>query len=71
MGVDVMNHQKNYSTPKAISIVLRVILIALIAFAIYAFSTARACKSWDVEYPMANAHISWQQTFYGIPVVRP
>ena len=66
-----MNHQKNYITPKAISIALRVILIALIAFAIYAFSTAKACKTWDVEYPMANAHVSWLQTFYCVPEVRP
>lgn len=21
-------------------------------------------KTWDIEIPMANAHVSWQQTFY-------
>ena len=22
-------------------------------------------ETWDVSYPIANAHVSWNQTFYG------
>ena len=62
-----MNNQKNCNTNKAVSIALRVILLALIAFAVWAFSTASAGKDWDVEYPMANAHIDWEQSFYPGP----
>ena len=64
-------NQKHFSKKSVFSKVLLAILIALIAFAVYAFSTARAKNDWDVEFPLANAHISWQQTFYGIPEVRP
>jgi hypothetical protein len=46
---------------KAVSITLRIILIALIIFAVYAISTAQAKKTWDVEYPMTNQHIEWRQ----------
>ena len=46
---------------KALSITLRVILIALIAFAIYTITTTYAEKTWDVEYPMTNQKIEWRQ----------
>jgi len=45
---------------KALSITLRVILIALIGLAIYAFATTYAEKTWDVEYPMTNQKIEWR-----------
>ena len=45
---------------KALSITLRIILIALIAFAIYTITTTYAEKTWDVEYPMTNQKIEWR-----------
>jgi len=47
---------------KAVRITLRIILIGLIIFAAYTFSTAQAKKTWDAEYPMTNQHIEWRQT---------
>ena len=44
----------------AVRISLRIILIALIIFAVYAVSTAQAKKTWDAEYPMTNQHIEWR-----------
>ena len=44
---------------------LIVILIALVGFAVWAFSSAYAGKTpWDVEYPMVNVHIDWLPTFH-------
>ena len=59
-----MKHHRHYSKEKAVSIVLRIILAALVVFAIYTVSTAVALKSWDVEYPMANARIEWTGAGY-------
>lgn len=54
-----MNNHGKYNTNKTVSIALRVILIALIAFAVWAFSTASAVKDWDAEYPMVNQQVEW------------
>ena len=45
---------------KAVSWTLRIILIALIIFAVYAITTAHAKKTWDTEYPMTNQKIEWR-----------
>ena len=45
---------------KAVSMTLRIVLIALIAFAVYAFATTYAEKTWDTEYPMTNQKIVWR-----------
>lgn len=61
------NYQMNYNTNKREKTSIGILAMALavvIAFTIYAASTATAGKKWDVEYPMANGTISWQQTFY-------
>ena len=59
-----MKHHRHYSKEKVVSIALRIILAALIVFAIYTVSTAVALKSWDVEYPMTNARIEWAGAGY-------
>jgi hypothetical protein len=46
---------------KALSWILRIILIALIIFAVYTISTAQAKKTWDTEYPMTNQKIEWRK----------
>ena len=44
-------------------IAMGIILAVMAALLVWAFS-AEAEKTWDVECPMANTKISWQQTFY-------
>lgn len=45
-------------------VVLAVITIANAVFLLNRAEEARNRWEPDVEYPMANAHISWEQTFY-------
>ena len=61
-------NRNHYIKKSVISKVLIVILFIVIAFAVYAVTTASAGKTWDAEYPMANARISWQQTFHAGPM---
>lgn len=44
--------------------VLAVIASAILTAAVWLSGCAEARKSWDVEYPFANAKISWEQTYY-------
>ena len=64
------NHYKNYSTiereRKVFAIVMAIIIVLLLAL-----FTMEACGVFDAyiwkpieEYPLANANISWEQTFY-------
>ena len=60
-----MNSHRNSITKKVISAMLRIILIALIAFVVCTFFNVQAEKTaWDVEYPMANAKVTWQQSYH-------
>ena len=45
-------------------IALGIIAALFIALAVWAFSNAEE-KTWDTCHPMANVHVSWQQTFHG------
>ena len=54
---------------KKFAIVMLVILLMIVAVGVWELiqiRTARAQSAWMpvVEYPMANAHVSWQQTHY-------
>ena len=49
---------------KAFLIAFGIIMAALIALAVWAFSSAEE-KTWDTCHPMANVNVSWQQTFHG------
>lgn len=51
---------------KSFIIVLGIIAVAIAAILVWAFS-AEAEKTWDVECPMANTNISWEQTYYPGP----
>ena len=42
--------------------VLVPVLVALVALNL---SDIGKRKTWDVEIPMANAHVTWMQTYYG------
>jgi len=59
-----MNHRRKYTTEQKVSATLRIILILVVAFAVYAIADAYAVKSWDVEYPMTNARIEWTGAGY-------
>ena len=62
----------NYNTNKRTNTIARTLLILLLTVIIiagvcWALETAEAARvRWepDCEFPMANAHISWEQTFY-------
>lgn len=59
------NTQKNRST-RARAILIMVLAALTIAHAVTVLAAAERRTRWkpDVVYPMANAHISWEQTFY-------
>ena len=52
---------KKRKTAPAVIAGLLTVIIALVALNLSDIGRQRAC---DIEIPMANAHISWQQTFY-------
>ena len=61
-----------YSTRKKNNARTRALLLCALAVltiihGVMVLENADARTRWepDVEYPMANAHISWEQTFYG------
>ena len=54
-----MRSHRHYSREQKISISLRLILLAVVAFAVWVVSNALAVKTWDVEYPMINQRIEW------------
>ena len=57
--------KKNRST-RARAILLCVLATVTIIHGVMVMAAAERRTRWepDVEYPMANAHISWEQTFY-------
>lgn len=59
-----MNSRKDSITKRVVSAMLRIILIALIALVVCTFFNVQAEKTWDVEYPMANAKVTWQQSYH-------
>lgn len=54
-----MNSRKQYSTEKAVSATLRIILISVIIFAVCTLINVYAEKDWDIEYQMTNAKVEW------------
>ena len=61
----MINARKKYSTERKVSIALRIILVALVAFAVYTvITTAQAGKDWDVSYPMVNSRVEWTGAGY-------
>ena len=44
--------------------ILLTVIIALVALNLSGIGKR---KTWDVEIPMANAHVNWEQTFYKAP----
>ena len=65
-----MNNHNKYITVrnerKAFGIVLLIVLVAVVALAVMEFcGVFDKPAEPDVTYPMANANISWDQTFYG------
>lgn len=45
--------------------VVMCVMIALVAvLAALNLSDIGKKKTWDVEIPMANAHVAWQQTYF-------
>lgn len=57
--------KKNRST-RARAILIMVLAALTVAHAVTVLAAAERRNRWepDCEYPMANAHISWEQTFY-------
>ena len=66
----VKNHYKNYSTidheRKVFAAVMIVILLALITLFVLEVCGVFDGQVWKPveEFPIANANISWEQTFY-------
>ena len=64
------NHYKNYSTidqeRKVFAAVMIVILLALITLFVLEVCGVLDGQVWKPveEFPIANANISWEQTFY-------
>ena len=58
----------NYNTNKAVRarfIVTLAVLLSVIAGLIALnLSDIGRKKTWDIEIPMANAHVAWQQTYF-------
>ena len=58
----------NYNTNKAVTarfiVTLAVLLSVITGLIALNLSDIGRQKTWDIEIPMANAHVSWQQTFY-------
>ena len=66
--INQMNHI-NYTTRQVACIALGIVFLLISMFVIIEIRTEPG-QIWDVECPMANAAISWQQTFYsGAPGV--
>ena len=49
---------------KAIAVASLIILI-LAAAVVLIVEGRNQEPAWDAEYPIVNAHVSWDQTFYG------
>ena len=56
------NTKASYRARKLLLILMAVILIIGVVATIL---EARSEQTWDAEFPMANAHVSWEQTFRG------
>ena len=58
---------KRHSTTRGRTILMVVLAVITIANAVFLLNRAEEARNrWepDVEYPMANANISWEQTYY-------
>ena len=58
---------KRHSQTRGRTILMVVLAVITIANAVFLLNRAEEARNrWepDCEYPMANAHISWEQTFY-------
>ena len=58
-----MKYQKDYSTRRSASIALFILMVMVAMFVVFESRTEPE-KTWDIECPMANAKISWQQSFH-------
>ena len=58
----------NYNTNKAVTarfiVTLAVLLSAIAGLVALNLSDIGRQKTWDIEIPMANAHVSWIQTYH-------
>ena len=65
-----MTNHRHYNTipteRKVFAIIMAVFLLAVIAVGVLALFGVFDKPAWepDVYYPMANAKVSWEQTFY-------
>ena len=46
-------------------ITMTVLLTVIVALVALNLSDIGKRKTWDVEIPMANAHVTWLQTYFG------
>lgn len=64
-----MNYRKDYTTKKNTSATARAVLLFLVGAAVVILLSVMMDNKRpvepDVTYPMANANISWDQSFYG------
>lgn len=44
---------------------MALLIMVVIALTVLNLSDIGKQKDWDIEIPMANAHVSWLQTYYG------
>ena len=58
--------RKTEMSRKNFYIAMGIILAVMAALLVWAFS-AEAEKEWDVECPMVNTNVSWEQTYYPGP----
>ena len=62
---------KKYSTDererKVFAVMMGLVLLIIIVWGALELGEAKSEQGWqpDVVYPMANAHISWEQTYHG------
>ena len=49
---------------KTVPAVIAGLLTVIIALVALNLSDIGRRKTWDIEIPMANAHVSWQQTHH-------
>ena len=62
--------RKEYSTKtvgksRIIALIALMVVMAALIIADGVVMARETPANWDVSHPMVNAHVSWEQTYYG------
>lgn len=62
-----MNYNTNKHIGARFAVTLAILLTVIIALVALNLSDIGKQKTWDVEIPMTNTHVTWIQTYYPGP----